>query len=138
MKWLIRGFIVSHVWLYQVTSGRIGGNLGPNAILLLHTVGRKSGRPQVTPLVYFRDGDNYVITASNGGADRHPAWYHNLKAQPRTHIQVLGQRLQVRAEEVTTAERERLWPRLIASHPQFAGYQTKTTRVIPLLALRPQ
>ena len=137
MKWLLRLFLATHIRLYRLTGGRVGGKLGNNAILLLYTVGRKSGRQQITPLVYFRDGNNYVITASNGGADRHPAWYYNLKARPQTQIQVMDSQLQVIAEEAALPARARLWQQLIASHPQFAGYQAKTARLIPLLVLRP-
>ena len=137
MKWLLRLFLATHIRLYRLTGGRVGGKLGNNAILLLYTVGRKSGRQQITPLVYFRDGNSYVITASNGGADRHPAWYHNLKARPQTQIQVMDSQLQVIAEEAALPVRERLWQQLIAGHPQFAGYQAKTARLIPLLVLHP-
>ena len=137
MKWLLRLFLATHIRLYRLTGGRVGGKLGNNAILLLYTVGRKSGRQQITPLVYFRDGNDYIITASNGGADRHPAWYYNLKARPQTQIQVMDRHIHVTAEEATAAVRERLWQQLIAGHPQFAGYQTKTARLIPLLVLHP-
>ena len=138
MKWLLRRFLATHIGLYRLTGGRVGGKLGNNAILLLYTVGRKSGRQQITPLVYFRDGNSYVITASNGGAARHPAWYYNLKARPQTQIQVMGWQIQVTVEEAAAPGRERLWQQLIAGHPQFAGYQAKTARVIPLLVLHPR
>lgn len=138
MKWLLRRFLATHIGLYRLTGGRVGGKLGNNAILLLYTVGRKSGRQQITPLVYFRDGNSYVITASNGGAARHPAWYYNLKARPQTQIQVMGRQIQVTVEEAAAPVHERLWQQLIAGHPQFAGYQAKTARVIPLLVLHPR
>ena len=137
MKWLLRLFLTTHIRLYRLTGGKVGSKLGNNAILLLYTVGRKSGRQQITPLVYFHDGNTYVITASNGGAERHPAWYYNLKARPQAQIQVMDKQLQVTAEEAPAPVRERLWQQLIAGHPQFAGYQAKTARVIPLFVLRP-
>ena len=103
----------------------------------MHTIGRKSGQARVTPLVYFRDGDDYIITASNNGEDRHPGWYFNLKHRPETTVQVMDERVPVTARQIEGDERERLWAKLIADHQQFIGYQRKTTRQIPMFALTP-
>jgi len=106
-------------------------------ILLLITVGRKTWQRRTTPLMYIRDGDSYVITASNNGRDTHPAWFLNLEATPQVTIEVPGKRLQAIASTATTAERERLWPQLVAQAPFFDDYQKGTARPIPMVRLRP-
>ncbi len=138
MKIFLKAFLTLHVMLYRLTNGKIGGKMGGNPIVLLDTVGRKSGKARTTPLVYMQDGASYVITASNGGADRHPGWYYNLKEQEQTTIQVQGQKLAVTAELATEETYNRLWAQLVAKHPQFQGYKEKTTRQIPLFILTPQ
>jgi len=106
-------------------------------LLLLTTVGRKTGQPRTTPVMYVRDGDDYVITASNNGSDKHPAWFYNLQASPQAQIEVPGKRLEVSASVVSPAERDRLWSQLVAQAPFFDNYQKGTTRVIPMIRLRP-
>ena len=137
MNTLLRLFLKVHVFLYRYTKGKIGGKLGNNPILLLNTVGRKSGKAYTTPLVCVRDGATYVVIASNGGADRHPGWYYNLRAQEETVIEVMGKIITVTAEELTGGERDRLWQQIVVDHPQFADYQKKTNRPIPLFRLTP-
>ncbi|MEZ4616582.1 MAG: nitroreductase family deazaflavin-dependent oxidoreductase [Caldilineaceae bacterium] len=137
MNTLLRLFLKVHVFLYRYTKGKIGGKLGNNPILLLNTVGRKSGKAYTTPLVCVRDGATYVVIASNGGADRHPGWYYNLRAQEETVIEVMGKIITVTAEEMTGGERDRLWQQIVVDHPQFADYQKKTNRPIPLFRLTP-
>ena len=137
MNALLKFFLKIHVFLYRYTKGKIGGKLGNNHILLLNTVGRKSDKSYTTPLVCVRDGGTYVIIASNGGADRHPGWYYNLRAQEETVIEVMGKIITVTAEELTGGERDRLWQQIVVDHPQFADYQKKTNRPIPLFRLTP-
>lgn len=137
MKSIIQSFMALHVFLYRLTDGWIGGKLGPNQILLLHTVGRKSGKAYIAPLVYFADGENLVIMASNNGADRHPGWYHNVRAAPQVTVTVQDMTLTVTAEVAQDPERSRLWAILISKHDQFRRYQEKTQRQIPLIILRP-
>lgn len=137
MNSLLKLFLKAHVFLYRYTNGKIGGKLGNNNILLLNTVGRKSGKQYTTPLVTVRDGSTYVIIASNGGADRHPGWYYNLSAQEETVIEVQGKIITVTATEVTDGERDRLWQQIVTEHQQFADYQNKTSRAIPLFRLTP-
>ena len=137
MKMIIRLFMALHIFLYRMTKGKFGGQMGPNAILLLHSVGRKSGQARVSPLVYFRDGENYVVTASNGGGERHPGWYFNLKQQPATKIEVMDAVLPVTARIAAGEERSRLWTKLTANSPQFIDYEKKTSREIPLFVLEP-
>jgi deazaflavin-dependent oxidoreductase (nitroreductase family) len=107
-------------------------------ILLLTAVGRKSGRSRTTPLMYIRDGENYVITASNNGKSRHPAWFHNLQASPQAQIELPGKRLDVSASVASQVERDRLWPQLVFKAPFFDGYQRNTSRLIPMVLLKPR
>lgn len=132
-----RAMIGAHTWAYRRTGGGFGGRMGPNQILLLTTVGRRSGLRRTWPLVYFRDGDRLVVVASNGGADQHPAWFLNLRETPRAEVQLLRQQIVVDAAAASGAERERLWALIIAQGPQFAGYQTNTRREIPVVVLTP-
>jgi deazaflavin-dependent oxidoreductase (nitroreductase family) len=106
-------------------------------VLLLETIGRKSGKKRTTPLLYLPDGRNTVIVASKGGAAKHPAWWLNLRANPETAVQVGPRTLEMRAEETTGEDRERLWRRLVAMYPGYADYQRRTDREIPVVRLRP-
>src|SRR5215471_14761276 len=100
-----------HQWLYETTDGRIGANLGGRPMLLLRTVGRRSGEPRTAALLYVRDGDAYAVIASKGGAPRHPAWFHNLMARPDAEIQVGRERMPVHARVAEGKERSRIWER---------------------------
>src|SRR5262245_29955879 len=86
-----------HQWLYEVSDGRIGAMLGGRPMLLLRTIGRRSGQPRTAALLYVRDGDAYAVVASKGGAPQHPAWFHNLISRPDVEIQVGRQRIPMRA-----------------------------------------
>ena len=136
MKIFMQIWMAIHVFLYRVTGGKIGGKMGGD-VLLLDTVGRKSGKQRTNPVMFFRDGGAYVITASAGGAPANPGWYYNLRAHPKTTIQVMGQRIHVTASEADQGERKRLWAKLVSLSPQFKGYETKTPRKIPMLLLKP-
>jgi len=107
-------------------------------MLLLDHVGAKSGKRRTTPLAYLADGDRIVIVASKGGHPRHPAWYHNLRANPRTTVQVGRRKLDVDARVAGPEERERLWPRVVDLYEGYAGYQQRTDREIPLVILEPR
>lgn len=135
MNILVRFLINLNTWLFRATNGRITGRLAGLDILLLDTVGRKSGRHYIKPLAYFRDGANYIIVASNGGNARHPQWYLNLLAQPRVTIQVGGRTVPVEARMVTEQEYPRLWDLVTTTNPMYRGYQKRTTRQIPLVIL---
>lgn len=137
MKTILKLVMAIHIALYRLTGGKVGGKMG-STILLLDSVGRKSGQRLTAPVVYFEDNGNYVVAASYGGAPNHPGWYFNLMAQPFTTIQVMGNLFQVTVTEAQGEERERLWAKLVAGNPQFAGYKQKTERVIPLLILSPK
>src|SRR5687768_8146383 len=121
------------VGLYRLTKGGFGGRMAGLNVLLLTTTGRKSGKTRTTPLGYFEEDDSYVIIASNAGGETHPAWYHNLKSNPHVQIEIKDRKLEAEAEVVTSDKRRELWARLVAMSPQYAAYETKTTREIPLV-----
>jgi deazaflavin-dependent oxidoreductase (nitroreductase family) len=125
-----------HTALYRLTGGRIGHRVpGAPPMLLLDHVGAKSAIKRTTPLVYVKDDPDVVIVASKGGHPRHPAWYHNLRANPDTTVQIGTERRTVRARLATPQERERLWPKALATYGGYAGYQERTEREIPLVVL---
>lgn len=122
---------------FRANAGHVPSWSGPSSLLLLHHRGAKSGVERVNPVAYLPDGNRYVIFASKAGAPAHPGWYHNLRANPETTIEVGGEVVEVRAEEVTGAERDRLFAAQVERSPQFGEYEQKTDRVIPVLALVP-
>jgi deazaflavin-dependent oxidoreductase (nitroreductase family) len=127
-----------HTRLYRATRGLIGHRAAGLASLLLTTTGRRSGAPRTVALTYVPDGDDFVVVASNGGADRHPAWWLNLRQRPRATVQVGATVLPVTAHAADAAERARLWPKLTAANPFYARYELLTTRAIPVVILRPE
>jgi F420H(2)-dependent quinone reductase len=137
LNWLFRLFMRLQISIFRSSNGKRMASMGGLPVLLLTTVGRKTGQARTTPLGYFRDGEYYVIIASNNGRDSHPAWFYNLKAAPRVTIEVPGSRLQVVATTAEPAERERLWAQLIALAPNYDAYRKKTTRQIPIVLLKP-
>lgn len=136
---LLRRLAAGHVALYRASGGRLGHKPpGLPPMLLLDHVGARSGARRTMPLVYTRDGEDYVLVASKGGYPRHPAWFHNLKAHPDTTIQVGRRRIAVRAHVASDEERARLWPKCVATYAGFAGYQQRAPRTIPLVVLAPR
>lgn len=117
----------------QASSGPFVGR----PVLILTTTGAQSGERRETPVVYSRDHDAYVIAASDSGAPTHPAWYHNLVADPQVTIEVGSERFEMTARVVDGAERRRLYDRHAQLHPGFRDYETQTTRVIPVVVLEP-
>ncbi len=124
-----------HRLLYRASGGRVGSRIAGLDVLLLTTTGSKSGQPRTTPLGFLRDGDAYVIVASNGGSDRHPAWYFNLRNDPRARLEIGGETFEVTAETMQGAERARVWSRVVQAGPGYAGYERRTSREIPLVRL---
>jgi deazaflavin-dependent oxidoreductase (nitroreductase family) len=121
---------------FHANEGRVGGFFEGASMLLLHTVGVKTGRPRVNPLVYLPDGDRYVIFATKGGAPTNPDWYSNLLAHPDVEIEVGTETIPVRAAEIhDDQEREALYARQVERRPGFAEYPKKTDRRIPIIAL---
>jgi deazaflavin-dependent oxidoreductase (nitroreductase family) len=137
---LLRGFFGVHEKVYKGSGGRIGHRipgLGAPMLLLDHR-GAKSGIERTTPLLYVQDGENMVIVASKGGHPKHPAWFHNLKANPETTVQRGTERIPVTAHVATDAERDRLWPKVVKAYRGYNGYQERTERKIPLVILEPR
>ena len=122
---------------FRANAGKVGGPFAGATLLLLHTVGAKSGKPHVNPVAYVRDGDRLVIIASKGGAPTNPDWYHNLVAHPLVTVEVGTELLKVRAAVAAEPERTRLYAKMVAMMPGFADYERKTTRVIPVIILSP-
>jgi deazaflavin-dependent oxidoreductase (nitroreductase family) len=106
-------------------------------VLLLTTMGRRSGKARATPLTFFRDGANLVVIASNGGADRPPDWSLNLQQNPRAVVKIGTDELTVEARPASPEERERLWVEITTTYSGYARYQQKTARQIPVLILKP-
>lgn len=136
---LLRRLMGLHGAIYRVTGGRLGGRVPgmPPTMLLLEHTGARSGERRTTPLIYMRDGDHLVIVASKGGYPRNPAWLHNIRAHPGVEVQLGDERFAARAREAEGAERQRLWPALLAHYPPWGRYQERTERRIPVVVLEP-
>lgn len=124
-------------FLYCVSKGRIGGKMFGGDVLLLTSTGRKTGKQRTVPLIYFMDGSAYVLTASLGGAPKHPGWFFNLRGNPHAVIQVKDKQINVVAEVADKEKKRELWMRLVAAMPFYEAYQQKTTREIPMVILYP-
>jgi deazaflavin-dependent oxidoreductase (nitroreductase family) len=126
-----------HVGLYRISGGKFANQIANMPILLITTVGRKTGKSRTNPVVYLREGQDFVVTASVGGMDWHPGWYFNLKHRPEARIQVGGQVFNVRATIVEGEERTRLYEKFKAASSNFVKYEKNTSRVIPVIRLTP-
>jgi len=126
-----------HSGVYRATGGKLFGRMGKSPILLLNTVGRKSGKKRTSPLLYVMDGEDFVVIASKGGAPTHPAWYLNLRTNPDASVEVGDREVRVKVEEADSEEKARLWQKMVEMYPTYDDYQRKTEREIPLLVLRP-
>jgi deazaflavin-dependent oxidoreductase (nitroreductase family) len=127
-----------HRAVLRLSGGRLGSRLGHLEQVLLTTTGRRTGRPRTTPLAVTPvDGDRLVLVASDGGADRHPAWYLNLAAHPDVIVRRGTVERRYRARTTSGAERERLWHAAVANHAGYASYQRRTDRQIPVVLLEP-
>jgi F420H(2)-dependent quinone reductase len=136
---ILRRLMGGHAQLYKLTGGLVGYFVpGAPRTLLLEHVGAKSGTKRTSPLSFIRDGEAYVLVASKGGFPQNPAWFHNLKANPDTTIQVRNKKIPVRARVATPEERERLWPEVVKAYGGYAAYQKRTEREIPLVMLEPR
>jgi deazaflavin-dependent oxidoreductase (nitroreductase family) len=136
---LLRRVSSLNALFYRASRGRLGHRFpGAPPMLLLDHVGAKSGTKRTTPLVYATDGENIVIVASKGGHPRHPSWFHNLRANPDTTIQVGPELRDVHARVAKSDERERLWPKVVETYGGYEGYQRRSEREIPLVILEPR
>ena len=112
-----------------------GRRLGDRQLLLLTTVGARTGKARTTPMMYVRDGDRLLVIASNAGAPKHPGWYHNLAANPRVTVEVAGEEYPATATALTGDEYAQRWKAIVADYPFFADHQAKVSRLIPVVAL---
>ena len=132
-------FLTAHQWVYDRSGGRIGASLAGRPMLLLRTVGAKTGQHRTAALLYVRDGDDYAVIASKGGDDRHPGWYHNLRADPDVEIQVGTDTVPGRASVAEGDRRAQLWARADeVNKGQYEVYQSRTDRRIPVIVLTPR
>jgi deazaflavin-dependent oxidoreductase (nitroreductase family) len=120
---------------FRANGGKVGGPFEGGDLLLLTTRGARTGAAHTTPVAYVRDDDRLVVIASAAGAPRHPAWYHNLRANPEVTVEVGTSKFQATASEALPTERDALWAKMVEVMPGFADYQKKTTRVIPEVVL---
>jgi deazaflavin-dependent oxidoreductase (nitroreductase family) len=127
-----------HVRQYEATGGKVGHDWNGTSCLVLRTIGRKSGKTRKYALIYGRDGDDYVIVASKGGAPDHPGWYKNLLAHPDVEIQVWDKVIAVTARTGSAADKARVWATMTAQWPDYDSYQKSTPRDIPVVLLRPR
>ena len=140
-EWALGAFVRIHDTVYQRSNGLIGHRIpgAPNS-LLLHTIGAKTGLRRTNSLSYARDGQDYLVVASNGGDRRSPGWYHNLRADPNVEINIGRRRLAATAVAVSPDDPDyaRLWDIVNANNAdRYNGYQSRTTRPIPVVRLRP-
>ena len=138
-----RNALINWLWqihpkLYRWSNGRIGGAIIGMPVLLLTTTGRKSGLARTRALMYLPHGQDFVVIASNLGADYHPAWWLNLEAEPAASVQVSGKHYLVRAREAEGEEREQLWRSVVQTVADYEKYQASTRRRIPVVVLERQ
>jgi deazaflavin-dependent oxidoreductase (nitroreductase family) len=122
---------------FRANNGKVGGAFEGNELLLLTTIGAKSGQPRLSPLSCKRIDGKLLIIAGYGGADINPSWVYNLRADPSAHVELAGESFDVEARELPPAERDDIIPKLTAAVSAFAEYQAKTSRVIPIFELQP-
>ncbi|GAA4728581.1 nitroreductase family deazaflavin-dependent oxidoreductase [Actinomycetospora chibensis] len=120
---------------FRANEGRVGGPFEGAPLLLLHHIGAKSGTERVTPMMYQAVGDDLAVFASYAGMDVHPAWYHNLLANPDVTAEVGTETVALRARDLPADERAPIWEKQKADYPGFAGYEQKTSRTIPVVLL---
>jgi deazaflavin-dependent oxidoreductase (nitroreductase family) len=133
IKWFMR----MNAFFLRLTKGRLGSKLGSQTILLLETIGRKSGQPRVTPIAYFFHEGQYLIVESNWGKDKHADWYLNLQKNPHATLRVKGQTIHAEAHDAQGDEYMRLWKFATERHPPYLHHQEMTKRRIPIVVFQP-
>lgn len=136
---VLKGMNAVHRFLLKASGGRVGAEAAGMPVLELVTTGRRSGQQRAVMLTSpLQEGDTYVVVASRGGDDHHPAWYHNLRDEPKVEVALRGgPRVPMLATIATPEERARMWPKIASEFKNYAGYQRKTSREIPLVLLHP-
>jgi len=133
----VRLMTLANNWVYRASGGRLGARFRGAPVLLLTTVGRRSGQPRTVPLLYLEDGNGYVVVASVGGMSRNPAWFRNLEANPEVEVQVGPVRRRMLARRAGEGEKAAFWPKLVALYADYDVYQRRTERNIPVVVLSP-
>jgi deazaflavin-dependent oxidoreductase (nitroreductase family) len=131
----VKALSALHRGIYSASGGRTGKRIAGMPVLLLTTVGRRSGKQRTVPLTYFEEGETIVLVASYGGRPHHPAWFENLLAHPDVDVRIGNDVRRMTARRATPEERARLWPRIVETYDGYRAYQEKTTREIPLAVL---
>jgi deazaflavin-dependent oxidoreductase (nitroreductase family) len=134
---LMKSYRSLHVFLYHISRGKVGGSINGSPLLLLTVIGRKSGQAHTIPLAYIQHDGEYLISASAAGADKNPVWFLNLTNQPEARIEVKGKVYHVKVTVTAGAERNRLYALFKAQGRNFAEYERKTARRIPVIRLQP-
>jgi deazaflavin-dependent oxidoreductase (nitroreductase family) len=134
---VIKLMSAANTWIYRVSGGRIGSSFFGAPVMLLTTTGRRSGQPRTAPLLYLRDGERIVTVASKGGMSHHPLWYRNLEAHPDVEVEIGATKQRMRARCANAEEKRAYWPKLVSMYADYAVYQTRTTRDIPVVILDP-
>ena len=137
MRWFFKLVRSAHFAVFRLSGGRVGASIAGMPMLLLATKGRRSGRLHNVPLGYLLEQDSYVVIASYRGSPKHPAWYLNLRAEPKALIQVGSDKIKVIAKTVDSDSREQLWNRLVEKTPIYKRFQDRTSRQIPMVYLTP-
>jgi deazaflavin-dependent oxidoreductase (nitroreductase family) len=137
IRWLLTLITAIHRFLYRASGGFLGHAALGFRFLLLGCIGHKTGRERQIPLLYVRDGERFVVVASNAGDARPPAWWTNLRTRPNAWVQAGRERFDVRAREATPEEAEALWPRLLESYRAYEAYRERAGRPIPVVLLEP-
>ncbi len=135
--WFLKIFTRFNVWVYRLSRGRLMNRLGGDPICLVEMTGARSGRQRTIPLMYVPDGEDVLLVASQGGAPRHPVWYHNLVAHPQVTITEGGRRRAMTARQLAGEERAAAWPICVEHYSPYAEYQTRTQREIPVFRCEP-
>jgi deazaflavin-dependent oxidoreductase (nitroreductase family) len=120
---------------FRANEGKVGGQFEGAPLLLLHTVGARTGQQRVNPMMYQQVADGYAVFASKAGAPTNPDWYYNLLAQPRVEAEIGTETVELLARVAADEEREQIWTAQKAAYPGFADYEQKTTRQIPVIIL---
>jgi deazaflavin-dependent oxidoreductase (nitroreductase family) len=132
----MKAFNKSIIDEFRSNGGKVGGPFEGATLLLLTTTGAKSGQPRLAPLAYLTIDGKMIIIGSKAGADTNPDWVHNLRANPRAHVEVGTEAYDVTARELSSEERDEMYPKVVELAPGFGDYQSKTSRVIPLFDLQ--
>lgn len=135
--WLAKLGTRLHILIYRLSGGRIGGTAFNSPVLLLTSRGAKTGKKRTVAILYLKTDDGYAVVASYGGADKHPAWFVNLRNDPNAEIQAGAQSFKVLSRIATRDENAELWPKLTAMYPDYQVYQDRSARDIPVVLLSP-